>query len=186
MTQEEYLNFEEASEERHEYANGVLRLMDNVTFEHNDITLNFVVQLLQTARDKGCRLRSSSVRFKVSFESQTYYYYPDITLLCGPRGDNKHLTEDPCLVVEVLSESSTRIDKGEKLETYQRIASLKQYILVDQTRRKLEIYTRGEGVWIYQMLEAGEFKVPCLDVTMTLDEVYAGLEFAAAKEQIVE
>lgn len=53
---------------------------------------------------------------------------------------------------------------------------VQNFILVDQTRRKVEIYTRGESVWIYQMLETGSFNVSCLDMTMTLDEVYAGLE----------
>jgi Uma2 family endonuclease len=77
----------------------------------------------------------------------------------------------------VLSKSTEHIDKSEKLETYQRTASLKQYVLVDQTRRKVEVYTRSESVWIYQMLESGSFEVACLDVTLTLNEVYAGLEF---------
>jgi Uma2 family endonuclease len=80
--------------------------------------------------------------------------------------------------MEVLSDFTEHIDKGEKLETYQRVASLKQYVLVDQTRRKVEIYTRADGVWIYQMLDEGSFNVACLDTTMTLDEVYAGLEFS--------
>ncbi len=81
--------------------------------------------------------------------------------------------------MEVLSDSTEHIDKGEKLETYQLIPSLNQYILVDQTRRKIEMYTRASGVWIYQMLETGEFRVACLDVVVTLNKVYAGLEFTA-------
>jgi Uma2 family endonuclease len=177
LTEEEYLALEEKSEERHEYIDGVLRLMAGGTDEHNEVVLNIATKLLALARVKGCRARAENLMLRLPKGSKRRYYYPDIIVTCEPKDSNK-IIEHPCVVMEVLSDSTEHIDKGEKLETYQRIASLKQYVLVDQTRRKVEIYTRGEGVWIYQMLDAGSFNVACLDTVMTLDEVYAGLEFA--------
>lgn len=178
LTEEEYLALEEKSEERHEFVDGVLRLMAGSTDEHNELVLNIATKLLALARTKGCRARAENLRVRLPSGSKRRYYYPDIVVTCEPKDNNK-VIENPCVVMEILSDSTEHIDKGEKLETYQRIPSLKQYVLVDQTRHKVEIYTRGEGVWIYQMLESGGFNVAWLDVTMTLDEVYAGLEFSA-------
>jgi Uma2 family endonuclease len=80
-------------------------------------------------------------------------------------------------VVEILSESTANIDRIEKPEAYQRMTSVHQYVLVDQSRRKIEVYSRYEDKWIYEMLEAGQFEVRCLETTMTVDDVYAGLDF---------
>lgn len=177
LSEEEYLKLEDESEERHEYVDGVLRLMAGTTEEHNEIVLNIATMLLPVARTKSCRVRAENVKLRLPVGSKRRYYYPDIAVLCGPRGDDKRIIENPCFVVEVLSSSTEKVDRTEKLETYQRIASLEQYVLIDQTKRKVEIYSRDEKGWRYQLLGEGSFNVVCLDVIMTLDEVYAGLGF---------
>jgi Uma2 family endonuclease len=179
LTEEEYLAFEQKSQVRHEYIDGTLRMMAGATNNHMYIVQNFTLALAVKARKKGCLFLTENKKVRLPLGSKKRYYYPDIVLTCTSLSNTEDILENPCFVVEVLSKSTEHIDKGEKLETYQRVASLKQYVLVDQTRRKVEIYTRADGVWIYQMLESGDFQVACLDTTMTLDEVYAGLEFAS-------
>jgi Uma2 family endonuclease len=186
LTEEEYLKLEDESEERHEYVDGVLRLMAGGTKTHNVLIQNFVLKLALLARAKACGLFTENVRVKLPVGSKRKYYYPDVVSTCKPNDGDNRTVENPCLVVEVLSESTSEIDRVEKLETYQRIPSIKQYILVDQTRRKIEMYTRQDGVWIYQMLEAGNFNVACLETTMTLGEVYAGLTFDSAESEVDE
>lgn len=177
-TEEEYLRLEDKStEERHEYVDGVLRLMAGSTKTHNLLIQNFVIKLALVARAKTCGLFSENIRVKLPIGSKRRYYYPDIVLTCTSTDNDERTIENPCLVVEVLSKSTSNIDKGEKLDTYQRIASIKQYVIVDQSKRKIEVYTRQDDKWIYQTLESGQFEIPCLETTMTLDEVYAGLKF---------
>jgi Uma2 family endonuclease len=184
LTEEEYLALEEKSEERHEYVEGVLRLIAGATDEHIYIVQNFILALAPKARKKGCQFLNENKKVKLPVGSKKRYYYPDVVLTCSSQTGPKDILENPCFVAEVLSKSTEHIDKGEKLETYQRIPSLKQYVLVDQTRRKVEAYTRSEDVWIYQMLDAGEFQVACLDIAMRLDEVYAGLEFSEETDNL--
>ena len=175
ISEEEYLRLEDESEERHEYVDGVLRLMAGTTEEHNEIVLNIATYLLPIARAKQCRVRTENVKLRLPFGSKRRYYYPDVTVLCAPRGEDKRIIENPCFVVEVLSKSTEQVDRIEKLETYQRIASLMQYVLVDQSKRKVEIYSRDEKGWRYELLEEGSFNVSCLNTVMTLEDVYAGL-----------
>jgi Uma2 family endonuclease len=186
LTEEEYLRLEDKSEERHEYVDGVLRLMAGGTKVHNELINNFVLRLVLLARAKACGFYTENVRVRLPLGSKKRYYYPDVVLTRFPNDGDKRTVENPCFVVEVLSESTAEVDRVEKLETYQRIASIKQYVLVDQTRRKIEMYTRHDGVWIYQMLEEGIFNVACLDNTMTLDEVYAGLTFDGVESETSE
>jgi Uma2 family endonuclease len=136
---------------------------------------NFVLKLTPVTRSLGCRLKVENVRVRLSFGSKRRYYYPDVTVLCGPRGEDKRIIENSCFVVEVLSKSTEQVDRIEKLETYQCIASLQQYVLVDQSKRKIEIYSRDEKGWRYELLEEGSFNVSCLNTVMTLEDVYAGL-----------
>ena len=178
ISEEEYLKLEDKSvDERHEYIDGFLRLMAGGTKTHNVLIQNFVLKLAMLARTKTCELYTENVRVKLPIGSKKRYYYPDVILTCKPNEGDQRTVENPCLVVEILSKSTSSIDKGEKLDTYQRIASIKQYVIVDQVQRKVEVYTRHDNAWIYQMLEVGSFDITCLETTMTLDEVYAGLSF---------
>ncbi len=178
LSEEEYLKLEnESVDERHEYIDGILRLMAGTTQVHNDIVQNFVFSLMKLARTKGCRFAIENLRVRLPVGSKKRYYYPDVVLTCKPHDGDSRTIENPCLVVEILSKSTSSIDKGEKLDTYQRIASIKQYVLVDQAQRKVEVYTRQDNSWIYQMLEAGSFDITCLETTMTIDEIYTGLSF---------
>lgn len=177
-TEEEYLKLEdERTDERYEFIDGVLRLMAGGTKKHNAIINNFVVSLTLLAREKACELFTENVRVKLPLGSKKRYYYPDVVLTCRPNDGDDRTVENPSLVVEILSKSTSAIDKGEKLDTYQRIDSIKQYVIVEQGKRKVEVYTRQGDKWIYQTLESGQFDIPCLETTMTLDEVYAGLKF---------
>jgi Uma2 family endonuclease len=177
LTEEEYLRLEDKSEERHEFTDGVLRAMAGGTKKHSLITQNFLIKLGLLARAKGCELFAENIRAKLPIGSKKNYYYPDVILSCKPNDGDERTIENPCMVVEVLSKSTSSIDRGEKLDTYQRIASIKQYIMVDQARCKIEVYTRQGDKWLYQTLESGQFDIPCLETTMTLDEVYTGITF---------
>jgi Uma2 family endonuclease len=112
------------------------------------------------------------------------FYYPDLSVVCGPsayRGRNKHTITNPIVVVEVLSPSTEPKDRGEKFIRYQQIETLRSYLLVSQTEPRLELFERGEnGHWDYSMVAGLEntLKVPSLDVTLALSEVYDQVEFA--------
>jgi Uma2 family endonuclease len=55
-THEEYLEFEVASEERHEYVNGEVRLMTGATPGHNDVASNLLVALKLQLKGKPYRI----------------------------------------------------------------------------------------------------------------------------------
>jgi Uma2 family endonuclease len=176
MTEAEYLAFEERSRERHEFVDGVLRLMSGTTRKHNEIAQNLVLKLTPTARKMFCRTSVEGVKLRLSHIFSNRYYYPDFMVVCGPESSDPSIEENPCLIVEILSKTTENVDRGEKFEAYINIPSLERYVLIDQKRRKVEVFSRSGEDWLYRKLEGtGAFDVPCLNATVTLEDVYAGL-----------
>jgi Uma2 family endonuclease len=184
MTEAEYLAFEERSRERHEFVDGVLRLMSGTTGAHNEIAQNFVEKLRPLARKKKCRTRIEAVKLRLSHVSSNRYYYPDFMIMCGPPTEDPSIEENPCMVVEILSKSTEHFDRGEKFETYLRTPSLQRYVLVHQTSRTVEVYERAVDSWTYRLLEeTGAFDVPCIGARMTLEDVFEGVTFPEPKRR---
>jgi Uma2 family endonuclease len=114
-------------------------------------------------------------------------YYPDVMVACGPGPANEYVEDAPCLVVEVLSPSTEHIDRREKRVAYQQIASVRAYLIVDQERRVVDWYARGDdGAWTHvTLVEQGEIALACPAVTLTLDEIYEGVELPPAESRRV-
>lgn len=178
MTVEEYLEFEKTSETRHEFVDGVLRAMAGESRRHDDIVLNIVEALRPVARANSCSLHATNIKTRVT---SSKYRYPDILVSCAP-GDDAYFLENPCFIVEVLSESTADTDHDKKLEEYTRLPSMQRYLLVSQTERRVIVYKRDNGVWTFEILtDTGAVDIPCLEAALTLEQIYAGLEavFAA-------
>ena len=115
------------------------------------------------------------------------YYYPDVLVVCTPIADLDVVVRNPCVVVEVTSPSTRRIDRGEKLDAYRRIPALRAYLIVDHRRRRVERHSResASGEWMREE-SVGESQtpipVPCLDASLTLDAIYRRVELPAVHE----
>ena len=106
-------------------------------------------------------------------------YYPDVFVTCEERNDGSRVKRQPCFVVEVLSDSTEAIDRGEKLHHYQRIPALQAYVLVSQYKQMVEVYRRLPDGWRYEILESGVLELPCIGLGLPLERVYGGVGFEA-------
>jgi Uma2 family endonuclease len=168
---EEYLALEEKSAVRHEYVAGEMYEMHGATTRHSTITLNIVRGLHDPARKRGCRVFASDVKLQAASDR---YYYPDVILACGKAAEVKEIVEEPTLVVEVASPSTRATDRREKLDAYHRMPTLRMYLIVEQRRRHVIVYTRDfDGEWLRDELQGnGDIAVSMLDARVTLDEIY--------------
>lgn len=171
----EYLRLERASTAKHEYVGGAVHALAGVSKRHNRIAFNIARQLYDAAEHAGCRVYIADVKLRAA---EDVIYYPDVMVACGPEGDDSHVEETPCLVVEVASPSPQATDRREKLLVYQRIPTLRAYLIVDQDRRRIERHWReGEGEWHHaEIVDAGTVPVPCPPGSaLSLDGIYAGV-----------
>ena len=176
LTFDQYLEIEASAETRHEFVDGLMFAMAGATEAHNLIALNIATTLRAAARATACRVFQSDMKYRTADNTG---YYPDVILTCDERDLGELVKRFPCLLVEVLSKSTSEVDHTEKWLNYQRIPSLNMYVMVTQDRRFLEVYTRQvDGSWRYETLEdAGTLKFACVNASMTLDDVYEDVIF---------
>jgi len=178
-TVEEYLNYESESEIRYEYIDGEISAMAGGTENHSKIGLNGASALLIHTRGKPCRPHASDMKVKVS---EKKYLYPDFSVVCGEAqfADEKHtLLTNPILVAEVISDSSEKYDKITKNEYYRSLSSLHYYLIIDQHRVHVQLYTLQDNGWLLQEYTRREQSIPLdvIDVTLSVDELYLDVVF---------
>ena len=181
MSVEEYLRFEAAAETKHEYVDGEVYAMTGVTLRHAKIVTNLVKRLARAAEGGPCQVIAVDVKVRAAKER---VYYPDIVVVCTPHLDDELVIDDPCYVVEVTSPGTARTDRGEKRAAYRGVASLRAYHIVDHRRRRVERYWRDDrGLWQRDDVAGeGSVPVPCPDTSLTLDEIYEGVELRSIGE----
>lgn len=179
-TLEDYLGVEEMSAVRHEFIDGQILAMAGGTPEHAALGAAIVVMLGAELKGKPCRPYSADLRIRVLATGLATY--ADAAVICGePERDPAsptHVT-NPTVVLEVLSASTEEYDRGEKREHYQRIESLREYVLIAQDRRRVEVFRRAEaGGWELRTSTSGaDFELPSLGLSLSIDALYesAGL-----------
>jgi Uma2 family endonuclease len=191
-TPDEYLAFERAATERHEWLDGLIYAMAGESSQHSIISANVIAILNIQLRGKPCRVFSPNMKVYSRLPTDTtmkgLFSYADTLVVCGqPRFHDEHgdVVINPTVIVEVLSKSTEAYDRGEKFERYSQNASLTDYLLVSQRRPKIEHYARGEhGRWNYsrETSLAGSIDLAAIDCRLPLAEVYDGIEFSPPSE----
>ena len=176
LTAQDYLAWERLQDTRHEYLDGRIFAMTGASRAHNIVCLNLAASLHQQLRGKPCEVYANDMRVKVSETGM--YTYPDLVAACGePRFEDQAVDTllNPVLIIEVLSDSTERYDRGAKFTHYRSLPSLQEYLLVSQTECRLEHYCRQLGNhWLlteYQNLR-DRIDLNCLGSQIILSEVY--------------
>ena len=178
-TREEYLDFELASEERHEYVNGEIRLMTGGTPDHNDIASNLLVALKLQLKGKPYRIFVTDQRLWI--RDRNLYTYPDVMVIEKPLQLQTGRTDtvmNPCFIAEVLSKSTQDYDHGEKFSAYRTIDSFREYLLIDQYTIHIEHYVKtAANQWLLS-----EYDDP--NTTLSLSAFEAQIEIVTLYENI--
>ena len=181
MTPDEFLAFERASDEKHEYRDGEIVAMSGAKRAHNLIALNLAGNLHSALKGRDCEAYIADMR--VWIPKASFYTYPDIVVVCGElifRDPVPDTLENPTVLIEILSESTENYDRGQKFENYRKIESLREYILVSQTRPHTEKYVRhGDGFWVLSETTGLEstITVESIDFSIPLTEIYDKVKF---------
>jgi Uma2 family endonuclease len=172
LSVEEYLALEQRSEVRHEFVDGVIHAMAGDKKQNNRVVRRLVRLLDAQAEAKNCDVFFTVVKMQIP---NGRYRYPDVVVTCEEDAD-EYLIKAPCAVFEVLSDSTKDVDENEKLEEYLKIPSVQRYVLLRQDKALVMVYARDDTGWRFSLLEnTGEFDIPCLDLTLRLEDIYRGI-----------
>jgi Uma2 family endonuclease len=177
ITPEEYLSIDRESEMKNEYFSGRILAFAGASKEHNLIVANVIAGLHRQLINRNCNVYPSDMRVKISKTGD--YAYPDVVVTCGEERfeeGNKDILTNPIILVEVLSESTAGHDRGEKFESYRRIESLREYLLISQQPYRADLYIRQNDLqWLLSEIQGsdGIVELESINCQLTLKEVFA-------------
>ena len=179
FTVDEYIEFEEKSDIRHEFHEGHLYAIEATSGAHNEIKQNVVALMRPVFRKKGCKIYDESVKLQLIENGK--YVYPDVMLTCDEQDKNSiFIMKSPSIVVEVLSKSTANYDRSMKFELYRGIRSIQYYLMIESRWQSIELYSRTEkkNFWTYQSFyePSDIIEFPKLDFQITFEDVYEGLD----------
>jgi Uma2 family endonuclease len=176
-TVEEYLQFEEESEIRHEFYQNELFPIEAPTIRHNEIVHNLLFQFRPHFKAEGCKVMTENV--KLEAEKNEYYPYPDLMLTCSPDDTHHLIVKYPILLAEVSSPGSIRDEHYFKWSYYRRLSSLRYYLIIAQNRVSVELFSRKTNttIWTYQEFEDVEdiIHFDLLNFELPLSTIYEGI-----------
>jgi Uma2 family endonuclease len=126
------------------------------------------------ATQAPCHAFTSDVAVRVT--DRVTYVFPDVSRTCEQLDANATAIAAPDLVIEVISPESKARDRGEKLDAYQSIPSVMEYMLVDSRRVWVCVFRRmAGGFWTETTYGIGEtVELRTVGVSIDVAELYAG------------
>ena len=178
MSLDEFLAWEREQPERYEYAGGVAMMMTGGSLDHSTIASNLWTALRDGLRGSARR----AFRGDTKIIANNSIRYPDLSVTCtSVRGDEDTVLE-PVLVVEVISPSTEREDRGRKKFDYFATPSIQQYAIIEQDTRRVDLYTRSGDRWTDEIVEGdAALTLSSIGVEISLDTIYEDTELDATR-----
>ena len=180
-TMEEYFALERVGEARYEYWDGDILCMSGGTERHYTISDNLYLRLSRLLEGRNCRAFSGGAPIRTP--SLPPYRYPDASVVCGKPVfasiNGIDVLTNPSLIAEVLSPGTEQLDKGEKRDAYQKIPSVKEYLIISQDAPHITLYRRQGRRWLRQDFGDlnGSLELTSINSQVPISQIYVGITF---------
>lgn len=165
----DYLKNELDSDSKHEYREGQMYAMAGASKNHQRITLNISSIFKTHLKNTPCDTFASDIKVKIG---DLAVFYPDVIVDCEPETANEYYTEQPLIIVEVLSKSTRRMDETTKRRLYQTLPSLQEYVLIEQDIVDIEICRRSEGWQPEHYFMGDDIIFAAIELTVSVNDIY--------------
>lgn len=176
LTPEQYFDWEKKQLEKHEYIDGQIYAMGGSSVNHGRLAIRFTAMFDAHLANSGCITGNSDIKVKVVETSN--YIYPDASVTCDDRDKNTpNYFTYPCLIVEVLSNSTEAYDRGGKFRMYRQNPVLQDYLLVSSTRIEMDLYHKNDACeWIIINYKKGDtIELKSINLSFPIEQVYRDL-----------
>ena len=183
MTVEQYLALDESSDAKYEYLDGYVFLLRPPSSAYDDdaiidmaggsvahaaLCARLASLLDQALADGPCMVYTSDARMQLA---EKRYLYPDVTVACGEQTGT--MLTNPVVVIEVLSPTTEKRDRGAKFKAYKALPSVQEYVLIGSEYKAIEVHWRDGNFWRpYHYREGDVVELKSLGVSFPFDDVY--------------
>ena len=181
LSPQEYLDRERRADFRSEFYRGEMCAMAGASWEHTLIKDNMAGAAGNRLKGGPCRVVTSDLRVKVN--ATGLYTYPDLVIVCDEPQFDDHVRDtllNPRVIVEVLSDSTEKYDRGTKFAHYRQLSSVQEYVLVAQDRPLVERYVRqADDTWMLTVFDdlTETFDFGSIAAPIPLADIYRGVTF---------
>ncbi len=182
MSWPEYLAWETTQPAKYELVNGEVRAMTGGTRQHDTICNNLRGELRERLRGNRCRLQGPDLKVQTGTGNGRY---PDALVDCGKSRADTLQAQEPVVVFEVLSRSTSWIDLNEKFDDYDATPTIRHYVLIFQDQMRVMVYSRDDQGQFDRrraavLREPGEsLSIPDLELSLPLAALYEDVDFGS-------
>ena len=177
-TAAQYLAIDDACAHKNEFRDGVVYAMGGATDDHGRISGNLFAAIHAHLPDR-CDAFQGDMRLKFRAALDDDYYYPDVMVTCSDLDRSKIFREHPKLIIEVLSPSSERIDRGEKFLAYTQLPSVLEYVIVAQSIPQIDIFRRSDAWRGASYFIEDHVTFESIGLTLAATQIYRRVRFGA-------
>lgn len=170
---EDFLAWEAAQTEKHEYIAGEVFAMAGASDAHVTISLNLAMALRAHLRGGPCRTYIADMKLHV--EAADAFFYPDVFVTCSAVDATRpNFKREPVLIIEVLSKATAAFDRGGKFAYYRRLPSLQEYALIEGERIAVDVFRRDTGGhWVLYPYGPGELvELASVGLSLPIEAIY--------------
>lgn len=180
MSVEAFLAWEERQELRWEFDGFAPVAMTGGTAGHSALQRNISLALGDRLRGKHCQVYTSDLKVRAAGSIR----YPDAFVVCSPVSRLSTVIDDPVVVFEVLSPSTSSVDHFVKNQEYRDTPSIQRYVMLEQDFIGTTVFARSGDDWLGHVLGADAvLDMPEIGVELPLAELYEGITFEASPSQ---
>ena len=181
MTVAEFLQWDDGTDTRYELVDGVAVAMAPPAHAHGrlSVRLGTRIEAALSAGHPQCSVQNdASIALS---EKGNSFYVADLAVSCMPIPDEAQLIQDPVLIVEILSPSTSNFDRQVKVPEYRRIVSVEEILLVDSRSIFAEVQRRVGEQWVHEIVQGRDASLTLHSIGLSLPmaELYEGLDLAA-------
>jgi len=143
---------------------------------HNQLAGNVFAALKQQLKGRRCQAFIETAKV---LTDEGNLFYPDVFVTCDSADlKTDYIFRSPSVIVEVMSPTTQAYDRGLKFTLYRRLASLREYALIDPETREVVVFRRGgDGLFtLHDLTGAPAIEFTSIACVISAEDVFEGIE----------
>ncbi len=181
MTVDAFLSWNDGTDTRYELFEGEPVAMNPPGRGHGRMVLNIGAALMKRMKPPCEAIVEAGVRIA---ERDDVFFQADLAVTCAPMKPGDYWVEEPLLIIEVLSPSTTNWDRGQKGHDYRRIPSIREIVMISSQTMEAEILSRLDEDWRLSEVSGPDaaLRLSSIEAEIPFAEIYDGVAFEPEEE----
>lgn len=168
ISESEYLAGEKTSEVKYQLIEGKQEAMAGASANHDRICGNLYSEFRHHLKGSSCEPFGSNMKVKAN----NNFFYPDVIVVCDFDESQPIYTDAPIIIVEVLSNSTRRIDETIKRFNYINLPNLQEYVLIEQDFVDIEVVRKSQDWQSKHYFLGDDITFESIDLTLSVEDIY--------------